>query len=158
MCIIVTAVPGAMPEPEDILAMSEANPDGGGVSWWDGERLRAFKNVDPLKVVGFIYSHWTRLRDVPCLIHFHGAVEPRNRQPFHTDRGYIAHDGSEAGPYASDPHSMVDAWIESGYDNSIFDGQGHVALMTPHGCLKWLEGDPIEYSHGVWVSNMQWNV
>ena len=29
--------------PEDILAMSETNPDG------DGERLRVFKNVDPLK-------------------------------------------------------------------------------------------------------------
>ena len=40
MCVIVTAAPGAMPEPEDILAMSEANPDGGGVSWWNGERLR----------------------------------------------------------------------------------------------------------------------
>lgn len=53
------------PEPEDILAMR--NPDGGGVSWWDGERLRVFKNVDPLKVVGFIYSHW--LRSAPCLIH-----------------------------------------------------------------------------------------
>ena len=26
MCVIVTAVPGAMPEPEDILAMSETNP------------------------------------------------------------------------------------------------------------------------------------
>ena len=39
MCVIVAAVPGAMPEPEDILAMSEANPDGGGVSWWDDETL-----------------------------------------------------------------------------------------------------------------------
>lgn len=58
-----------MPEPEDILAMSDANPDGGGVGWWDGERLRVFKNVDPLKVVGFTYSHWMRLRDVPCLTH-----------------------------------------------------------------------------------------
>lgn len=28
MCVIVTAVPGSMPEPEDILAMSETNPDG----------------------------------------------------------------------------------------------------------------------------------
>nr|UVN11099.1 MAG: glutamine amidotransferases class-II [Bacteriophage sp.] len=97
MCVIVTAVPGAMPEPEDILAMSEANPDGGGVSWWDGERLRVFKNIDPLKVVGFIFSHWEQLRNAPCLIHFrlatHGAVEPRNCHPFYTDRGYIAHNG-----------------------------------------------------------------
>lgn len=54
-----------MPEPEDIPAMSEANPDGGGVGWWDGERLRV------LKVVGFIYSHWPQLRDAPCLIHCH---------------------------------------------------------------------------------------
>ena len=46
MCVIVTAVPDAMPEPEDILAMSETNHDGGGVSWWDGERLRVFKIVD----------------------------------------------------------------------------------------------------------------
>lgn len=166
MCVIVTAVPGFMPEPEAILAMSEANPDGGGVSWWDGERLGAFRNVDSLKVVGFIYSHWTRLRHVPCLIHFrlatHGAVEPRNCHPFRTDRGYVAHDGIahgyETGPYASDSRNMVDAWVRSGYDNSVFAGQGHVALMTPHGCLKWLEGEPIEYSRGVWVSNMLWNI
>lgn len=38
------------------------DPDGGGVSWWDGERLRVFKNVDPLKVVGFIFSHWDSLK------------------------------------------------------------------------------------------------
>jgi hypothetical protein len=44
---------------------------------------------------------------------------------------------------------MVDAWVESGYNNSVFDGQGYVALITPHGCLKWLEGDPVELSRGV---------
>jgi predicted glutamine amidotransferase len=166
MCVIVTAVPGAMPEPYDILAMSETNPDGGGVSWWDGERLRVFKNVDPLKVVGFIYSHWEQLKHAPCLIHFrlatHGAVEPCNCHPFRTDRGCIAHNGIayeyEDGPYESDSRNMVEAWIDSGYDNRAFDGQGLVALITPHGCLKWLEGDPIEYSRGVWVSNMFWNV
>ena len=126
--------------PEDILAMSGANPDGGGISWWDGERLRVFKNVDPLKVVGFIYSHWEQLRHAPCLIHFrlatHGAVEPRNCHPFRTDRGYVAHNGIahdyEDGPYASDSRNMVEAWIDSGYDNSVFDGQGPVALITPH--------------------------
>lgn len=156
---IATAAPGSMPEPEDILAMSEADPDGGGVGWWDGERLRVFKNVDP-----FIYSHWRRLRDAPCLIHFaaHGAVEPRDRHPFHTDRGYVAHDGIacdyEVGPHASDSCDMVGAWVESGYDDSVFDGQGYVALITLHGCLKWLEGDPVELSRGVWVSNMWWNV
>lgn len=61
-------------------------------------------------------------------------------------------------PYASDSRNMVAAWIEGGYDNSVFDGQGLVALITPHGRLKWLEGDPIELSHGVWVSNMWWDV
>jgi hypothetical protein len=128
-----------MPEPEDILAMSESNPDGGGVSWWDGERLRVFKNVDPLKVVGFIYSHWDSLKRAPCLIHFrfatHGAVEPRNCHPFHTDRGYVAHNGIAhdytIGPYASDSRNMVAAWIDSGYDNTVFKGQGLVALITP---------------------------
>ena len=139
MCVIVTAVPDAMPEPEDILAMSETNHDGGGVSWWDGERLRVFKNVDPLKVVGFIFSHWAQLRDAPCLIHYrlatHGAVEPRNCHPFHTERGYIAHNGVAhdytVGPHASDSRNMVAAWIKSGYDNTVFDGQGLVALITP---------------------------
>ena len=24
-----------------------------------------------------------------------------------------------------------------------------------HGCLKWLEGDPVGLSRGVWVSNME---
>ena len=80
-----------------------------------------FKNVDPLKIVGFIYSHWQQLRDAPCLIHFrlatHGAVEPRNCHPFHTDRGYIAHNGIaydyEVGPYASDSRNMVAAWLSA---------------------------------------------
>lgn len=77
-------------------------------------------------------------------------MEPRNCHPFHTDRGYIAHK-YETGPHASDSRNMVDAWIRSGYDNTVFDGQGHVVLITPHGCLKWLEGEPVEHSHGVWV-------
>ena len=80
-------------------------------------------------------------------------MEPRNCHPFHTDRGYVAHNGIaydyEVGPYASDSCNMVDAWVESGYNNSVFDGQGYVALITPHGCLKWLEGDPVELSRGV---------
>lgn len=53
-----------MPEPEDILAMSETNPDGGGVSWWDEECSQT-----SLKVVGFIFSHWSQPRDAPCLTH-----------------------------------------------------------------------------------------
>lgn len=48
---------------------------------------------------------------------------------------------------ASDSHNMVDAWIKSGYDNTVFNGQGLVALITPHGCLKWLEGEPVEYAY-----------
>lgn len=60
-------------------------------------------------------------------------------------------------PYAFDSRNMVDAWIDSGYINSVSDGQGLVALITPHGCLKWLEGDLVEYSRGVWVSNMWWH-
>ena len=35
----------------------------------------------------------------------------------------------------------------------IMDGD-----RAPHGCLKWLEGEPVEYSRGVWVSNMYWRV
>lgn len=128
-----------MPDPADILSMCEANPDGGGISWWDGKRLRVFKNTDGLKVVGFIYSHWDRLKYAPCLIHFryatHGAVEPCNCHPFRTERGYVAHNGIardyESGPYESDTKNMVHAWIDSGYDNTVFKGQGYVALITP---------------------------
>lgn len=153
MRAIITAVPGAMPEPEDILAMSDADPDGGGVSWRDGERPRVFKNVDPLKMVGFISSHWDGLKRTPCPTRFrpatHGAVEPSNRHPSHT--GY----GHEAGPYASDSHNMAAAWMD---DDSVFDGQGPAALITSHGCLKRLEGEPTEYAHGVWVFNMHWDI
>lgn len=53
---------------------------------------------------------------------------------------------------------MVRAWVDGGYDDHVFDGQGLVALITPHGCLKRLEGTPVEYARGVWVSNMFWNV
>lgn len=53
---------------------------------------------------------------------------------------------------------MVRAWVDGGYDDHVFDGQGLVALITHHGCLKRLEGTPVEYARGVWVSNMFWNV
>lgn len=130
--------------PADLLAMCEANPDGGGISRWDGKRLRVFKNTDGLKVVGFILSHWDRLKYAPCLIHFRLA----------THNG-IAWD-FEDGPYESDTKNMVTAWIDSGYDNRVFQGQGYVALITPHGCLKWIEGDPVLLRQGVMVSNMHW--
>lgn len=98
-----------------------------------------FKNVDPLKVVGFIYSHWEQLRSAPCLIHFrlatHGAVEPRNCHPFHTDRGYVAHNGIaydyEVGPYASDSRNMVDAWIDSGYNKFSVRRSGASGAYNP---------------------------
>lgn len=74
----------------------------------------------------------------------------------------VAHNGIawdfEDGPYESDTKNMVHAWIDSGYDNSIFQGQGYVALITPHGCLKWLEGEPVLLRQGVMVSNMHWMV
>lgn len=51
---------------------------------------------------------------------------------------------------------MVRAWIDCGYDNRIFSGQGSVALITPHGCLKWLEGEPVLLERGVMASNTYW--
>lgn len=115
MCVIVTAVPGAMPEPEDILAMSEANPDGGGVSWWDGERLRVFKNVDPLKVVGFIYSHWTQLRDAPCLLHFRLATQSRATATHSTRIGAISRiTASHGSPKSARTRPTPATWLTRG--------------------------------------------
>ena len=119
-----------MPEPYDILAMSEANPDGGGVGRWDGERSRT--------LTGFIFSHWEQLENTPCLIHFrlatHGAVEPRDCHPPHTDRRHIAHDGTayghENGPYASDSRNTVHTWVDGGCDDHMFDGQAPIPPMV----------------------------
>lgn len=35
---------------------------------------------------------------------------------------------------------------------------GEYYCCDADGCLKWLEGTPVEYARGVWVSNMFWNV
>ena len=60
-------------------------------------------------------------------------MEPRNCHPFHTDRGYVAHNGIASdhmiGPYVSDSRNMVDAWIKSGYDNTVFRGLWRLSLL-----------------------------
>lgn len=48
---------------------------------------------------------------------------------------------------------MTDAWVGSGHDDSVSDGQGAVAPITPRGRPKRLRGDPMEYPRGVWVSD-----
>lgn len=88
------------------------------------------------------------------------------RERFHSDvECMVAHDGSFFVRDNNDGFHEVngasdfddyEAWIDCGYDNRIFSGQGSVALITPHGCLKWLEGEPVLLERGVMASNTYW--
>lgn len=57
MCVIVTAPAGAMPTTTQLALMSEANPDGAGIAWHDGQRLRRYRHADNHKTLGFIIAN-----------------------------------------------------------------------------------------------------
>ena len=101
MCVIVTSQAGTMPSLTQLARMSDANPDGAGIAWHDGQRLHRYRNEDNMKTLAFIMDHWQSLETSPFLLHFrlatHGRVCTGNTHPFRFRKGdrtgFIAHNG-----------------------------------------------------------------
>lgn len=79
MCVIVTSQADTMPSLTQLARMSDANPDGAGIAWHDGQRLHRYRNEDNMKTLAFIMDHWQSLETSPFLLHFrlatHGRLE-----------------------------------------------------------------------------------
>ncbi len=163
MCVIVSAEPGHMPTATQLAKMSDANGDGGGVAWYDGERLRCFKSADNHKVLGFILSNYDMLEGVACIMHFrlatNGKVCDENCHPFRTKYGYVAHNGIASdyvnGVFASDSRNAIREWERSGADDTVLDNQGKFCLLDTNGGIRWIIGGE-SLSKGVRVSNFRW--
>ena len=101
MCVIVTSQADTMPSLTQLARMSDANPDGAGIAWHDGQRLHRYRNEDNMKTLAFIMDHWQSLETSPFLLHFrlatHGRVCTGNTHPFRFRKGdrtgFIAHNG-----------------------------------------------------------------
>ena len=101
MCVIVTSQADTMPSLTQLARMSDANPDGAGIAWHDGQRLHRYRNEDNMKTLAFIMDHWQTLETSPFLLHFrlatHGRVCTGNTHPFRFSKGdrtgFIAHNG-----------------------------------------------------------------
>ena len=101
MCVIVTSQADTMPSLTQLARMSDANPDGAGIAWHDGQRLHRYRNEDNMKTLAFIMDHWQSLETSPFLLHFrlatHGKVCTGNTHPFRFRKGdrtgFIAHNG-----------------------------------------------------------------
>lgn len=168
MCVICTAGAGAMPSSLQLAQMSDANPDGAGVAWFDGRKLHRYRNPDNDKTLGFIIRNRAALAGMPVLMHFrlatNGAVCEQNTHPFAWKRdgrqGYMAHNGISRryshGPHQCDSRNAIAAW-EQGADLSQ-GTEGCFASIDQTGRLDWLTpGTPIPGEQGtITVSNTVW--
>lgn len=171
MCVIVTSQADTMPSLTQLARMSDANPDGAGIAWHDGQRLHRYRNEDNMKTLAFIMDHWQSLETSPFLLHFrlatHGRVCTGNTHPFRFRKGdrtgFIAHNGIAhsytRGRHASDSRNAILAWQTGQAD--LTDGtQGKFAKIDQDGRIEWLHGaEPIqgENQTTITVSNTVWD-
>lgn len=169
MCVITTAEAGSMPTIVQLAAMSEINPDGAGITWYDGTTLHRYRNLDNNKTLGKIFSNYQYFTSVPFLLHFrhatHGGIRETNTHPFHYEidgeRGYIAHNGIAedytTGLYGCDSRNVIQAWQEHHAD--ITTGkQGKFASINDNGVIRWHHGQEIVRGAkgSILVSNHKW--
>ena len=170
MCVIVTSQADTMPSLTQLARMSDANPDGAGIAWHDGQRLHRYRNEDNMKTLAFIMDHWQSLETSPFLLHFrlatHGRVCAGNTHPFRFRKGdrtgFIAHNGIAhsytRGRHASDSRNAILAW-QTGQTDLTDGTQGKFAKIDQNGRIQWLtppqtiegaEGEPIQVSNTRW--------
>ena len=152
MCVIVTSQADTMPSLTQLARMSDANPDGAGIAWHDGQRLHRYRNEDNMKTLAFIMDHWQSLETSPFLLHFrlatHGRVCTGNTHPFRFRKGdrtgFIAHNGIAhsytRGRHASDSRNAILAW-QAGQADLADGSQGRFALIDQNGRLEWLTAE-----------------
>lgn len=170
MCVIVTSQADTMPSLTQLARMSDANPDGAGIAWHDGQRLHRYRNEDNMKTLAFIMDHWQSLETSPFLLHFrlatHGRVCTGNTHPFRFSKGdrtgFIAHNGIAhsytRGRHASDSRNAILAW-QAGQADLADGSQGRFALIDHNGRLEWLTADHETIPGGtgaIEVSNTNW--
>lgn len=176
MCVIVTSQADTMPSLTQLARMSDANPDGAGIAWHDGQRLHRYRNEDNMKTLAFIMDHWQSLETSPFLLHFrlatHGRVCTGNTHPFRFRKGdrtgFIAHNGIAhsytRGRHASDSRNAILAW-QTGQTDLTDGTQGKFAKIDQNGRIQWLtppqtiegsEGEPIQVSNTRWQDTI-WN-
>ena len=171
MCVIVTSQADTMPSLTQLARMSDANPDGAGIAWHDGQRLHRYRNEDNMKTLAFIMDHWQSLETSPFLLHFrlatHGKVCTGNTHPFRFRKGdrtgFIAHNGIAhsytRGRHASDSRNAILAW-QAGQADLTDGSQGRFALIAHNGKLEWLTADHETIPGGtgaIDVSNTNWD-
>ena len=171
MCVIVTSQADTMPSLTQLARMSDANPNGAGIAWHDGQRLHRYRNEDNMKTLAFIMDHWQSLETSPFLLHFrlatHGRVCTGNTHPFRFRKGdrtgFIAHNGIAhsytRGRHASDSRNAILAW-QAGQADLTDGSQGRFALIDHNGRLEWLTADHETIPGGtgaIDVSNTNWD-
>ena len=146
MCVIVTSQADTMPSLTQLARMSDANPDGAGIAWHDGQRLHRYRNEDNMKTLALIMDRWQTLETSPFLLHFRIATHG------------IAHSYTR-GRHASDSRNAILAW-QAGQADLTDGSQGRFALIDQNGRLEWLTADHETIPGGtgaIEVSNTNWD-
>ena len=99
MCVICHKAKGVrLPDAKTIRSMWDENPDGAGVMWREGGKVRYVKGfMDEDEFMKWIEASREALDDTECAIHFrittHGGTNRENCHPFPLDK-------------RTDPHSL----------------------------------------------------
>ena len=172
MCVIVTSEAGTMPTVTQLAQMSDANPEGAGIAWYNGQQLHRYRNPDNRQTLAHILANWEFYTQVPFLLHFrlapHGQVCEENTHPFKFRKdgrtGFIAHNGIARsytqGRFESDSRNAILAW-QTGQCDLTNGSQGKFALIDQTGQIEWLTQDhqTIKGQSGlITVSNTNWEL
>ena len=171
MCVIVTSQADTMPSLTQLARMSDANPDGAGIAWHDGQRLHRYRNEDNMKTLAFIMDHWqsskpprssctsaspptarcapgTRTRSASAKATA-PASSPTTASPTRTR-------AADTRPTAATRYSHG----RPGKPTSRTGSQGRFALIDHNGRLEWLTADHETIPGGtgaIEVSNTNWD-
>lgn len=176
MCIAV-AIPKEMVLNKDTLKHCwDQNPDGGGVMYSDGKRIRIYKVLDDYKKFEKLYY---RLANGPargknmvvhCRVATHGAVNRRNCHPhkINSKLGFV-HNGTihnvVADKTKGDSDTVVfrneilrnlgNSWRNEGVFTMMekFIGKSKLVFLDVNDLIKIANEDLGEWDSGVWFSN-----
>lgn len=142
MCVIVYQPPGQYLEKQLAQKLWNANPDGGGFSFVDGEEITTAKSMNFPAFWSQFESARSANRNAPFLLHFriatHGAVNLDNVHPFTVDKHTVlAHNGII--------HGVPD------YKDDRSDTRVFVDEVLPYLQPTWLDDPTVTHMVEDWI-------
>jgi len=87
MCIAIVKTKNAKISRKHLENSAQSNPDGFGIAWTDGQRLRTFKTMKAGEWIDKVMSLEKSIAIIHARITTHGATDLENCHPFRVSKG-----------------------------------------------------------------------